>query len=58
MKILKHNDIKLKNFLKRNTVLNDDNIYKKVKEIIFNVKKNGDKALKKYSKQYFRLSIF
>ena len=57
MKILKHNDIKLKSFLRRSKVLNDDSIYKKVKEIIFNVKKNGDKALKKYAKQYDKIDI-
>ena len=57
MKILKHNDIKLKSFLKRSKVLNDDSIYKKVKEIIFNVKKNGDKALIKYAKQYDKIDI-
>ena len=57
MKILKHNDIKLKSFLRRSKVLNDDSIYKKVKEIIFNVKKNGDKALIKYAKQYDKIDI-
>ena len=57
MKILKHNDIKLKSFLRRSKVLNDDSIYKKVKGIIFNVKKNGDKALKKYAKQYDKIDI-
>ena len=57
MKILKHNDIKLKSFLRRSKVLNDDSIYKKVKGIIFNVKKMEIKHLKNMPNNMIKLIL-
>ena len=60
MKIIKYkNKInnELKNALYRKNNLDEDDLYKTVKEIINNVKKNGDNALIKYAKKFDRIEL-